>query len=86
MNYLQYLLVAAAIAQAVQTEDGSTDRSGRRARAIKAAITAIQPMIPAVATHPEIAEDIGKLIDDLVALRKKVAPAAPTVEIAPAKP
>jgi len=73
MNYLNYILIAAAIAQAVQTESApGTEKSGRRARAIKTVLTAITPLIPAVATHPEVAEHIGALIDDFVALGKKV--------------
>lgn len=71
-NYLNYLLIAAAIGQAIQTQQ-ATGSSGanKRAAAIKIVITSITPLIPAVAQHPEVAEHIGQLIDDFVALSKK---------------
>lgn len=76
-NWLVYMSIAAAIAQAITIEQAKGgDNATKRANAVKTVLTAISPLIPAAAAHPEFAEHIGLLVDDFVQLGKKV-PAVP---------
>jgi len=69
-SILNYIVIGAAIGQAIQAVQAGGGPN-KRAEAIKIVVRSITPLIPAVAQHPEIGEDIGKVIDDFVALSKK---------------
>lgn len=72
-NFFQLATIGLAFAQAIGIENApGADKKGRRERAARTAISTLTPVIPGVGDDPANVDDMGVIIDKIVAIQNRV--------------